>query len=42
MGPRPEYPRADFRRSEWLNLNGEWEFGNSETALGHALGRPCQ
>ncbi|MBE3582744.1 MAG: glycoside hydrolase family 2 [Limnochordaceae bacterium] len=24
--PRPEYPRPDFVRSEWLNLNGEWEF----------------
>ena len=31
--PRPEYPRPQFYRSEWLNLNGEWEFeidyGNS-------------
>ncbi len=25
--PRPEYPRPSFRRSEWINLNGEWEFG---------------
>src|SRR4051794_29286404 len=24
--PRPEYPRPQFVRSEWLNLNGEWEF----------------
>jgi beta-galactosidase/beta-glucuronidase len=24
--PRPEYPRPDFEREEWLNLNGEWEF----------------
>ena len=23
---RPEYPRPDFERSEWLNLNGEWDF----------------
>jgi beta-galactosidase/beta-glucuronidase len=30
MGPRPEYPRPTFRRSEWLNLNGEWEFGAGE------------
>src|SRR5688500_20176514 len=24
--PRPEYPRPQFARSLWLNLNGEWEF----------------
>src|SRR5262245_2233555 len=24
--PRPEYPRPQFARREWLNLNGEWEF----------------
>ena len=24
--PRPEYPRPQFVRHEWLNLNGEWEF----------------
>jgi beta-galactosidase/beta-glucuronidase len=24
--PRPEYPRPQFVRSEWLNLNGQWEF----------------
>ena len=24
--PRPEYPRPQFERSEWLNLNGVWEF----------------
>ncbi len=27
MGPRPEYPRPALRRTEWLSLNGEWEFG---------------
>ncbi|MBP5300956.1 MAG: hypothetical protein J6Y80_06085, partial [Victivallales bacterium] len=26
MFPRPEYPRPQFRRDEWLNCNGEWEF----------------
>ena len=30
MGPRPEYPRPNLRRSEWVNLNGEWEFGVGE------------
>lgn len=24
--PRPEYPRPDFVRAEWLNLNGAWDF----------------
>jgi beta-galactosidase/beta-glucuronidase len=24
--PRPEYPRPQFFRSEWLNLNGDWQF----------------
>lgn len=24
--PRNEYPRPQFVRSEWLNLNGEWDF----------------
>lgn len=24
--PRPEHPRPDFMREDWLNLNGEWEF----------------
>ncbi len=24
--PRPEYPRPQFERRDWLNLNGEWQF----------------
>lgn len=24
--PRPEYPRPQLRRDDWLNLNGEWQF----------------
>jgi len=24
--PRKEYPRPDFVRKDWLNLNGEWSF----------------
>lgn len=24
--PRPEYPRPQFRRDRWLNLNGDWGF----------------
>jgi len=23
----PDYPRPNLRRSSWVNLNGEWEFG---------------
>ena len=23
---RPEYPRPNFVRNAWKNLNGEWEF----------------
>ena len=24
--PRPEFPRPDMERKEWVNLNGEWDF----------------
>ena len=24
--PRPEYPRPQFEREDWLNLNGKWQF----------------
>jgi hypothetical protein len=24
--PLPEHPRPDYRRPEWLNLNGDWQF----------------
>lgn len=24
--PRPEYPRPDFQRDTWMNLNGTWKF----------------
>lgn len=24
--PRPEYPRPQFTRERWLNLNGQWQF----------------
>jgi beta-galactosidase/beta-glucuronidase len=32
--PRPEYPRPDFERSEWLNLNGEWDFEFDDNNVG--------
>jgi beta-galactosidase/beta-glucuronidase len=25
--PRPEYPRPQFRRKDWINLNGPWTYG---------------
>jgi len=27
--PRPEYPRPQYRRERWLNLNGQWEFADT-------------
>lgn len=27
--PRPEHPRPDFERDEWINLNGTWEFAET-------------
>ena len=30
MEPRPEYPRPRLTRPDWINLNGEWEFGAGE------------
>ncbi|MFG2267030.1 glycoside hydrolase family 2 protein [Streptomyces sp. NPDC048720] len=37
--PRPEYPRPQFVRDAWLNLNGEWEFeiDRSDTGLERGL-----
>ncbi|MDQ0289621.1 glycoside hydrolase family 2 protein [Oligosphaera ethanolica] len=36
--PRPEYPRPQFVREDWLNLNGDWQFeidtGDSGLARG--------
>ena len=34
--PRPEHPRPDFRRDNWLNLNGVWEFRYDPDDLGEA------
>jgi beta-galactosidase/beta-glucuronidase len=32
--PRPEYPRPQFERKEWLNLNGQWEFRIDDAIVG--------
>ncbi|MEE1201046.1 MAG: glycoside hydrolase family 2 TIM barrel-domain containing protein [Christensenellales bacterium] len=34
--PRPEHPRPDFCRPEWLNLNGEWQFAFDDEKKGVA------
>ncbi|HEX8708709.1 MAG TPA: glycoside hydrolase family 2 TIM barrel-domain containing protein [Pyrinomonadaceae bacterium] len=36
--PRPEYPRPQFVRDRWLNLNGEWEFEYDDANRGRELG----
>lgn len=38
MMPRPEYPRPQFRRSRWTNLNGEWSFAFDDEDAGLANG----
>lgn len=32
--PRPEYPRPQFERKEWLNLNGTWRFDFDDSNSG--------
>ena len=36
--PRPEYPRLQFRRKDWSNLNGEWSFAFDDPDAGLADG----
>lgn len=36
--PRPEYPRPQFTRQNWLNLNGEWQFEIDNGRSGEARG----
>lgn len=38
--PRPEYPRPQMVRSEWLNLNGEWQFEIDQGDSGRERGLP--
>ena len=33
-GPRPEYPRPQFRRAEWQSLNGRWRFAFDDADMG--------
>ena len=37
---RTEYPRPQFRRDDWLSLNGEWEFAFDDENAGVKKGYP--
>lgn len=36
--PRPEYPRPQFYRENWMNLNGEWQFEIDNSCSGEERG----
>lgn len=36
--PRPEYPRPQLRRADWINLNGEWSFAFDDDEIGRSKG----
>ena len=36
--PRPEHPRPDLLRDNWLSLNGEWQFEIDKAADGESRG----
>lgn len=36
--PRPEYPRPQAEREDWLNLNGHWEFEEDPQQTGEERG----
>ena len=36
--PRPEYPKPQFERENWLNLNGVWQFEIDNGRSGIARG----
>lgn len=36
--PRPEHPRPDAMRTNWMTLNGEWQFEIDQQADGEARG----
>ncbi len=40
--PRPEYPRPQMQRDEWLNLNGKWQFEIDHGDSGRERGLPAQ
>ncbi|MDD5501984.1 MAG: glycoside hydrolase family 2 TIM barrel-domain containing protein [Candidatus Thermoplasmatota archaeon] len=36
--PKPEHPRPDFQRENWLNLNGVWDFDFDPMSTGETEG----
>jgi beta-galactosidase/beta-glucuronidase len=38
VAPRPEYPRPQYVRDEWMNLNGVWAFDFDDKNVGMAHG----
>lgn len=39
---RKEYPNPQFERSDWMNLNGEWDFGFKKAGLGFKFSQDAQ
>ena len=35
--PRSEYPRPNFRRDNWLCLNGEWDFSIGDKSFNRKI-----
>lgn len=40
LSTRQEYPRPQFRREKWQNLNGEWQFAFDDEKNGSLMGYP--
>ncbi len=38
--PRPEYPRPQFQRKDWLNLNGQWDFSFDDDRFDQSITVP--
>lgn len=36
--PRPEHPKPQFMRQNWMNLNGEWQFEKDQSRSGRERG----
>ena len=34
VGERTEHPRSDWKREQWMNLNGSWDFSFDEDGVG--------